>query len=364
MKAAVLHEYGKPLVIEEVTLDKPGQGDVKIRIAAAAICHSDIHSIKGEHGSPPLPAIPGHEICGYVEEVGEGVEYVKPGDKVIASIIPEGCGHCYYCRTGYSNQCMNNHIMLYTKGRYVDAQGRRLTQFAGAVAGFAEYSVIPEMNLVKVPEDLPVDRACLLGCGVVSGYGAVVYRANVTLNSSIAVIGCGGVGLNAIQAAVLSGAYPIIAVDVIDSKLERAKAFGATHAVNTRQEKDPVRKIFEITYGRGADNVIICVAGIDILRQGFMMSAQAGTTVIIGHGFGEQLTAFAPTDFMMGKKLTGSAIGAVRLRLDITRLIELYQAGRYKLDELISTRFPFKKINEALESSAQGDALRNVIMFE
>jgi S-(hydroxymethyl)glutathione dehydrogenase/alcohol dehydrogenase len=363
MKAAICYEFGKPLVIEEVTLDPVGRGDVKIRIAAAAICHSDIHSIKGEHGSPPLPAVPGHEICGYVEEVGEGVTYIKPGDKVIASIIPEGCGHCYYCRTGFSNQCLNNHIMLYQPGRYTNKKGQRLTQLGGSVAGFAEYAVIPKINLVKVPAELPEDRACLLGCGVISGYGAVVNRANVRLNSSAAVIGCGGVGLNAIQGALLSGAYPIIAVDVRDSKLETAKTFGATHAVNARTEKDPIKKVHEITYGRGADNVIVAVAGIEILRQGFMMSARDGTTVVIGHGHGEQLSAFTPTDFMGGKKLTGSAMGAVRLRIDVPRIIELYQMGRFKLDELVSGHYPFEKINEALESSEKGDAIRNVIMF-
>jgi Zn-dependent alcohol dehydrogenase len=253
--------------------------------------------------------------------------------------------------------------MLYTKGKYINKKGQRLTQYAGAVAGFAEYATIPEINLVKVPADLPVDRACLLACGVISGFGAVLYRAKATANSSVAVIGCGGVGLNAIQGAVFAGAYPIIAVDVRDSKLETAKVFGATHTVNAKTEKDPIKKVHEITYERGADSVIIAVAGIEILRQGFMMSARDGTTVIIGHGHGEQMSAFTPTDFMMGKKLTGSAMGAVRLRIDIARLIELYRAGRLKLAELISGHYPFEKINEALESSEKGDVIRNVIMF-
>jgi Zn-dependent alcohol dehydrogenase len=363
MKAAICYEIGKPLVIEEVTLDPPGKGEVKIRLAATAICHSDIHAIKGEHGNIQLPAIAGHEICGYVEETGEGVNYVKPGDKVIGSIIPEGCGQCYYCRVGLSSQCTTNRLFLYGKGKYVNKKGQRLTQYAGAVAGFAEYATIPEVNLVKVPEDLPMDRACLLACGVISGFGAVLYRAKVAANSSIAVIGCGGVGLNAIQGAVFAGAYPVIGVDVRDSKLENAKVFGATHTVNAKTEKDPIKKVHEITYGRGADTVIVAVAGIEILRQGFMMSARDGTTCIIGHGFGEQLSAFTPLDFMSGKKLTGSAMGAVRLRIDIARLIELYRVGRLKLDELISGRYPFAQINEALASSEKGDVIRNVIMF-
>ena len=363
MKAAICYEFGKPLVIEDVDLDPPGKSDVKIRMAATAICHSDIHAIKGEHGNLPLPAIAGHEIAGYVEEVGEGVTYVKTGDTVIASIIPEGCGYCYYCRIGLSNQCMTNRLYLFGEGRYVNRKGQRITQYAGAVAGFAEYATIPEPNLVKIPADLPMDRACLLACGVISGFGAVLNRARVTLNSSVAVIGCGGVGLNAIQGAVFAGAYPIIAVDVRDSKLERAKLFGATHTVNSKNESDPIKKVQEFTYGHGADFVIVAVAGIEILRQGFLMSAQDGTTVVIGHGHGEQLSAFTPTDFMRGRKLTGSAMGAVRLRIDVPRLIELYKIGRLKLDELISGHYPFAQINEALESSEKGEVIRNVLMF-
>ncbi|MCX7912844.1 MAG: alcohol dehydrogenase catalytic domain-containing protein [Dehalococcoidales bacterium] len=248
VKAALCYEVGKPLVIEEVMLEPPGKNEVKIRLAATAICHSDIHSFKGEHGTVPLPAVGGHEICGYVEEVGEGVTYVKPGDKVIGSIIPEGCGQCYYCKVGLSSQCTTNRLALYTPGKYFTQDGRRVTQYAGAVAGFAEYATIPEVNLVKVPDDLPEDRACLLACGVISGFGAVLNRAKVTVGSSVAVVGCGGVGLNAIQGALHVGAYPIIAVDVRDSKLETAKRFGASHAVNAKTEKDPVKKVYEITY--------------------------------------------------------------------------------------------------------------------
>jgi len=363
MKAAICYEFGKPLVIEEVDLDPPGRGDVKIRMAATAICHSDIHAIKGEHGNLPLPAVPGHEVAGYVEEVGEDVTYVKPGDPVIASIIPEGCGQCYYCRIGNPSLCQTNRLYLAGKGRYTNKKGERIAQHAGAVAGFAEYATIPEVNLVKVPEDLPVDRACLLACGVISGFGAVMNRAKVTANSSVAVIGCGGVGLNAIQGAVYVGAYPVIAVDVRDSKLERARVFGATHTVNAKNEDDPIKKVHEITYGRGADFVIVAVAGIEILRQGFLMSAPDGTTCVIGHGHGEQLSAWTPTDFMGGRKLTGSAMGAVRLRIDIARLIELYKMGRLKLDELVSGHYPFEQINEAISSSEQGEVIRNVLMF-
>jgi Zn-dependent alcohol dehydrogenase len=208
-----------------------------------------------------------------------------------------------------------------------------------------------------------VDRAALVACGVISGIGAVQYRAKVQPNKSVLVVGTGGVGLNAIQGAAYIGAYPIIAADILDSKLETAKIFGATHTLNVKKERDPVKKAWELTDGRGADYVIVSVAGIDVLRQAFMMSAQAGTTCVIGHGWGEQLSAFTPTDFMLGRTLTGSAMGAVRSRIDIPRILELYKNGRLKLDELVSGHYPFDKINDAIASMEKGGVIRNIIMF-
>lgn len=364
MKGAICYEYNKPLVLEELILDPPGKGEVKLRIAACAICHSDIHSLKGEHGSPPLPAIGGHEVAAYVEELGEDVSYVQKGDLVVATLVPTGCGHCHYCRLGKSHQCLNNQIFLATPGRYVTTKGQRLTQFAGAVAGFVEYTTVPEINIVKVPQDFAVDRAALLGCGVISGYGAVVNRARVSSGQSVLVMGAGGVGLNAIQGAVQCGAYPIIAADVLDSKLDTARQFGATHTLNVKKEPDPIDRLQELTYGLGADYVIIAVAGLDVLRQGFLMSAVDGMTIIIGHGHDEHLTAFNPVEFMRGRRLTGSAMGASEPRRDIPRLIELYRAGRFKLDELISGHYSLDQINEAIKSMESGEAIRNVIMFQ
>jgi S-(hydroxymethyl)glutathione dehydrogenase/alcohol dehydrogenase len=364
VKAAITYEYHQPLVMEEVDLDLPGDNDVLIRIAATGICHSDVHCIHGEHGIHPLPAIGGHEVCGYVEQVGKNVTYVKPGDKVIATIMPVGCGHCYYCSIGAPGQCEVNRIALFIPGRYTNNKGQRITQFEGFVAGFAEYTVVPEVNVVKVPHDFPSDLAALISCGVVSGFGAVLYRARVQPNRSVAVIGTGGVGLNAIQGAKFVGAYPIIAIDILDSKLETAKFFGATHTINAKQVKDTVKEVRKLTYGRGADYVIEAVAGIDVLRQAFLMSAGAGTTVVIGHGTGEKLEAWTPTEFCLGRTLTGSAIGAVRSRVDIPRIIELYQAGRIKLDELVSGHFPFEQINEAIRSMEKGDVIRNVLTFD
>lgn len=364
VKAAICYEYHQPLIIEEVELDPPGDNDVLIRIAATGICHSDVHCIHGEHGIHPLPAIGGHEICGYVAEVGKNVTYVKPQDKVIATIIPVGCGHCYYCNIGAPGQCEVNRIALFIPGRYTNKAGQRITQFEGPVAGFAEYTVVPEVNVVKVPQDFPVDLAALISCGVVAGLGAILYRAKVQPNRSVAVIGTGGVGLNSIQGAKFVGAYPIIAIDILDSKLEMAKVFGASHTINSKKVQDTAEEVRRLTYGRGADYVIQAVAGIQLLRQGFLMSAGAGTTVVIGHGTGEKLDAWTPTEFCLGRTLTGSAMGAVRSRLDIPRIIELYKDGRLKLDELVSGHFSFDRINEAIQSMEKGDVIRNVLMFE
>jgi len=375
LKAAVCYESDKPLVLEDVTMDEPEKGEVKVRIAATAICHSDIHSFKGEHGIAKLPTIGGHEIAGYVDKVGEGVTSVKPGDRVIVSLQSSGCGKCYYCILGLPQRCQEKHPRmrppahfngLAALGRYTNSRGQRLYQCGGpSVAGFVEYTVTGERHLVKVPENMPLDRAALLACGVLTGFGAVVYRAEVKPFSSVIVMGTGGVGLNSIQAARLSGAYPIIAADILDSKLETARSFGATHTINIKKEEDPVEKAYDLTSGRGADYVFITVGGMDALRQGFMMSGFRGMTVIVGHSGDETLSVFEPTDFISGERmLAGAGMQSGRFALVIPHLVKLYQDGQLKLDELITNRYPLERINEALESSEGGEALRNVIMFE
>ncbi|MFC1901960.1 zinc-binding dehydrogenase [Chloroflexota bacterium] len=377
MKAAVSYGLGEPFVIEDVELDPPEKGEVKVRLGAAAICHSDIHDFKGEHGNPEFPATGGHEAAGYVEEVGEGVTYVKPGDAVVVTIVTAGCGECYSCIQGMPKLCERGRGPkfpsrekfngLSAPGRYVTKKGQRLTQMSGrTMAAFAEYTTVPQEALVKIPADMPIDRAPLLACGVISGYGAVMHHAKVPALSSVVVVGTGGVGLNAVQAAKIAGAYPIIAVDILDNKLEVARTFGATHTVNSRKEKDPIEAVRQITYGRGADYVFIVVAGTDILRQGFLMSAFHGMTVILGHGFIEPLSEFQPTDFVgTDRILTGCAMGGTsfNVRIDIPKLVELYQLGILKLDELISGRYKLEQINEAIASVERGEALRNVIMF-
>lgn len=363
MKAAVCYEYGKPLIIEDVEMDSLKRGEVVVRIAAAAICHSDIHSVKGEHARGRLPALVGHEVAGHVEEVGEGVTYVKSGDAVVCCIMRAGCGQCHYCIMGLPNFCERWHFEFQRLGPFRTKKGEQLALFAGLYAGFAEKTIIPEDGLVKIPRDIPLDRAALLGCGVISGFGAVINASKVRPFESVAVMGSGGVGLNSIQGAAFVGAHPIVALDVVDSKLDTAKFFGATHVVNMKKDNDPIATVKKITHGRGVDHLFITVAGIAPKRQGWFMLSPIGKELFIGHGTGEMLSEWDAVEFVGGRMITGSAMGASRIRVDIPNIIELYKAGRFKLDELISKRYPFDQINEAMADAEKGDSLRNVIIF-
>jgi len=364
MKAAICYEAGKPLVIEEVTLDKPGKGEVKVRIGAVAVCHSDLHAVKGELPGK-LPGIAGHEVAGYVEEIGENVTQVAVGDHVVASAANAGCGHCYYCNMGLPNICavINAGVLMAGGGHHINKKGVRIATLAGPVGGFAEYTVVSQYNLAKIPDDLPMDRACLLACGVITGFGAVLNRAQVKPLSSVIAIGVGGVGMNVIQAAVNAGAYPIIAVDIRDDKLALARKFGATHTVNTAKEKDPVAAVRKMTYGRGADYGFLTVGSAPALRTGFDMLGQRGMMVVIGFVMGK-LDAFTGTEFIFSEKiLTGTLMGSTRLDIDVARYAELYKAGKLKLDELIAGHFTLEKINDAIKSLEGGAVLRNIIMF-
>jgi S-(hydroxymethyl)glutathione dehydrogenase/alcohol dehydrogenase len=364
MKAAVCYEYNAPLVIEEVELDPalPKKGQVKVRIAATAICHSDIGEIKGELFFS-VPFVPGHESAGYISEVGEGVTTVKKGDPVVIA-GGGGCGTCYNCRTGLPMLCTGR-SGLGPASNFVfrNKSGKALTP-QGGIGGFAEYILFDETQVLKLPQDMPLDSAALITCAVITGYGAVVNRMKVPALRSVVVIGVGGVGIGSIQAAALSGAYPVIAVDVVDSKLETAKKFGATHGVNAKSE-NAVDAVKELTAIRGgADYVFVTVGSVAAIKQGVAMCGTRGSTVIVGLPPKEETITFSHLDFMGGEKvLTGSVGGSGIREIDISDLIMLYQTGRLKLDEMITARYPLEQINEAIKSTESGEALRNVIMF-
>jgi S-(hydroxymethyl)glutathione dehydrogenase / alcohol dehydrogenase len=360
MKAAICYEPGKPLVVEDgVTVDKPGKGEVKVKVAVTAVCHSDLHFFKGDIPAR-LPGVAGHETAGYIDEVGEDVTAFNPGDTVIIGTVTSGCGQCYYCKIGLRHLCTNRQPP--GPGRHMNQKGQRLASLAGPVAGFAEYTTVPQYLVTKIPREMPLDRAALIACGVSTGYGAVVNRAKVQAFNSVVVIGAGGVGLNAIQASLFSGANPIIAVDVLENKLESARRFGATHIVNSQNEKDPVKAVQALTSGRGADFVFVTVGNLDALRQGFSMARPRGMIVVIGLMMGT-LASITPFELLSEKTLTGSGGGSLNTSVDIPNLVSLYLSGRLKLDELISGRYPLDKINEAVQSSMQGNVIRNLIMF-
>lgn len=360
MKAAVCYEVNKPLVIEEVSIDPPKSGEVKVKMAATAVCHSDIHVIMGEIPGK-LPFVAGHESAGYIEEVGKGVTSVKPGDPVVASLLIS-CGKCLYCRTGRSHLCEATWPRD-TASPYRNKQGQSLTQLF-RIGSFAEYTVLDESQVVKIPGDMPMDRAALLACGVITGFGAAVNRAKVEVMSSCIIIGTGGVGLNTVQGAAISGANPVIAVDLSDEKLEAARTFGATHTINPGKV-DAVKAVRELTGGRGADYVFITVGNARAVEQGASMASPCGMTVLVGLPKMSDTITFSPFPFIMGERIiTGSFMGTTQLQTEIPKLVELYKAGILKLDELITARYPLEDINKAIELVEKGKALRNVIMFK
>ncbi len=363
MKAAVCYAHGQPLSIEDVTLDPPSPGEVLVRMVAVAICHSDVHLVRGDwlNWAVDPPVIAGHEAAGYVESVGAGVTLAAPGDAVVVSLI-RSCGRCYFCVSGLNHLCEATFPLAY-EHRLHDAHGRLLKQGISTGA-FAEYAVVHESQVVPVPGDMPLDRACLLACGVLTGYGAVVNTAQVEAGSSVVVIGAGGVGLNAVQGAALSGAYPIVAVDVLDQKLEAARQFGASHAV-LATHPDLQAQVRALTSGRGADYAFVTVGSPSAVIQALSLVRRGGTVVAVGMpGVGAEAALPVGQFVYDGKRVIGSNMGSASPRVDIPRLVALYQAGRLKLDELVTGRYPLDQINAAIVSMERGEALRNVIVFD
>ncbi len=360
MKAAVCHEFGKPLVIEELDLALPRSGEIKVKLAACAICHSDIHYMDGAWGGD-LPAVFGHEAAGVVEATGPNVADVEPGDHVLVTLL-RACGQCFFCDQGDPNMCEGS-VPLDEKGPIHRSDGTEIKQGLRTGA-FAEYVVVDESQIAVIPKEIPLDAASLLSCGVITGLGAVVNTAKVPSGSSVVVIGTGGVGLNSVQGAALCGAQRIIALDISDAKLEAAKGFGATHTINPAKE-DPREAVRALTNGRGADYVFVTVGSTKAIEQAFGLLRKIGTLVIVGMPPEGAMAAFEVLEFAdQSQRILGSKMGNTRLRVDIPKLVDLYGQGRLKLDELISNRYPLEEINEAIASVKETEALRNVIVFD
>ena len=361
MKAAVLNSCPGDLEIEDVAIDKPGPREVLIQTAAAGLCHSDLHFLEAKYPAQ-VPVVLGHESAGVVEAVGEDVQYVKPGDHVI-TCLSVFCGHCEECLTGHMSLCQNPETRRPhgSAARLSRPDGSTMNQFLN-LSSFAEQMLVHEHAIVKINPDMPLDRACLLGCGATTGLGAVQNTAKVEPGSTVAVIGCGGIGLNAIQGAYLAGASRIIAVDMLDSKLELAKVFGATDTVNA-SDGNAVPKVMELT-GGGVHYSFEAIGLKIAAEQAFAMLRRGGTATVIGMipiGESVELPGFA---FLGEKKIQGSAMGSNRFRVDMPRYVDLYLQGRLKLDELVSARIPIEEINQGFAAMKTGEVARSVVMFD
>ena len=360
VKAAVCRAFGQPLAIEEVDLADPGPGEVEVRVKACAICHSDISYIEGDWGGD-LPAVFGHEAAGIVTRTGAGVSHVAPGDHVVVTLI-RYCGKCRYCASGSQVMC-EEVFDLDRNGPIHSASGESVWQ-AMRSGAFAEAVVVHHSQMVKIPTDMAFDQASLLACGVITGYGAVANTAKLKAGQTAAVVGCGGVGLNAIQGAAISGAGMIVAIDVADSKLEAAKKFGATDTINVAHE-NAAEKIMALTDGHGVDIVLVTVGAKQAFDHAFSYITKNGAVIIVGMPPTGVFASYDPgTMAAWNQKVLGSKMGEGVISKDIPELTTAWREGRLKLAELITGRYPLDRINEAIEGVTRGEALRNVIVFD
>ncbi len=359
MRAAICYAYGKPLSVEEVTLDPPQHGEVQVRIAAVAVCHSDVHRIRGDWKGR-LPIVVGHEAAGIVEQVGPGVDTVAVGDHVAVSML-RSCGRCAQCLAGSPALCEGT-FAIGRESRLHNQQGDALLHGLNTAA-FAEATVVDQSQLVRIPANMAMDQAALLACGVITGVGAVVHAAQVRPGDQVVVIGTGGVGLNAVQGAALAGALQIIALDVLDHKLAVARDFGATATINSTHD-DPRQIVRDLTAGRGADAVLVTVGNADAIAQGLTLVRAGGTLVIVGLPRRDAMAAISAYDLASkGIRIQGCFMGNARLSIDVPWLAALALRGQLKLRELITGHYALDQINDAIEAMERGEALRNVIMF-
>ena len=360
MQAAVLRTVPGELLIEDLTVDTIGPRELLVRTAHAGLCHSDLHFIDGVWAIKP-PLVMGHEGAGIVEAVGSEISYVRPGDHVV-TCVSAFCGHCRQCLLGRPNLCEQRESVLARPAPALrDGDGDAVRPF-GALGTFAEEMLVHEHSVAKVRDDMPLDIAAVLGCAVTTGVGAVVHTAAVAPGSSVAVVGCGGIGLAAVQGARLVGASPIIAVDIADDKLERARSVGATHTVNAR-DVDAVAAVRELTSG-GVDYSFEAIGTKGTAEQCFAMLGRHGTATVIGMVPADvKLEISGAALFGQEQRIQGSMMGSNRFRLDMPWLCDLYMAGRLQLDEMVTAHRPLSEINEGYDVLRRGEGARTLIDF-
>ena len=360
MKAAVFREVGSPLEVEDVAISKPGPREVLIRTAAAGVCHSDLHFVEGLYPTQ-VPIVLGHESSGVVEAVGSDVKYVKPGDHVI-TCLSVFCGHCEECLTGHMSLCSSAEVRRGPDEEpRISKNDQPVFQFAN-LSSFAEQMLIHEHALVKIREDMPLDRAALIGCGVTTGVGSVFHTAAVEPGSTVAVIGCGGVGLSCINGAAIAGAARIFAVDTVASKLDLAREFGATDVVNAGAG-DVVEQIRDLT-GGGVQYSFEAIGLKATTEQAFSMLRPGGAATIIGMIPVGVKVELMGSSLLQEKKIQGSMMGSNRFRVDMPRFIDFYLQGKLHLDQMISKRIGLDQINEAFADMKTGSVARSVIVFD
>jgi len=367
VKAAVAVEAAKPLEIAEVDLDGPKQGECLVRLAATGVCHTDAFTLSGDDPEGLFPAILGHEGAGVVEEVGPGVKSLVPGDHVIPLYTPE-CRECKFCTSGKTNLCQAIRV---TQGQglmpdgtsRLGMNGKPLHHYMGT-STFAEYTVVPEIALAKVRKDAPLDKVCLLGCGVTTGIGAVLNTAKAEPGSTVAIFGLGGIGLSCVQGAVMAGCDRIIAIDTNPKKFELARQFGATDCINPKDVGDIEAAVVDMTDG-GVDYSFECIGNVETMGNALRVAHKGwGQSIIIGvAGAGKEIHA-RPFLLVTGRSWRGTAFGGTKGRTQLPGMVDRYMNGRIKLDEMVSATMPLEDINRAFDLMHEGEVIRSVILFD
>ena len=360
MKAAVLHEVNQPLQMEEIDVALPGPREVLVRTKASGVCHSDLHFVEGLY-TTTMPVVLGHEAAGIVEAIGSQVNYVSPGDRVICC-LSVFCGQCERCTTGRPVLCSRTGLVRgQDEAPRLSQGGASVTQFAN-LGAYAEMMLVHENSLVKIEQDIGFEQMALIGCGATTGLGAAMNTAKVEPGSTVAVIGCGGVGLNAIQGAKLAGALRIIAIDGVEDKLTLAREFGATDVIDA-SSGDVEKKVKDLTKG-GVDYSFEAIGKKETAEQSFSILRAGGTATIIGmipQGVKIELDG---ASFLRERRIQGSSMGSNHYRVDMPRYVDFYLQGRLKLDELVSRRLNLEDVNEAFKYMKEGSVARSVMMFD
>jgi S-(hydroxymethyl)glutathione dehydrogenase/alcohol dehydrogenase len=367
-RAAVAWEAGKPLSIEEVDVAGPKAGEVLVRIVATGVCHTDAFTLSGADPEGLFPAILGHEGGGIVEEVGEGVTTLAVGDHVIPLYTPE-CGTCEYCRSGKTNLCQRiratqgQGLMPDGSSRF-SKDGRMIRHYMGT-STFSEYTVLPEIAVAKINRAAPLEKVCLLGCGITTGIGAVLNTAKVEPGASVAVFGLGGIGLSVVQGAVMARAGRIVVVDTNPAKFEMARMLGATDVVNPKDHPDtPIQQVIVELTGGGVDYSFECIGNVDVMRAALECCHKGwGESVIIGVAGAGQEIRTRPFQLVTGRVWRGSAFGGVKGRSQLPGYVDRYMAGEIRIDEMVSQELPLERINEAFDAMHEGRVIRSVIRY-